>query len=349
MRPLSLALLALLPLTPSALAGPEAAKPTAAQPAPAQPTAPADTAVVMNAKGLFAVSLSGAAPEALPAPKGPLGGCWTDPRANGVWVLETAPDTQPHTLHFVDLEAGITRPVVRGIPAEADEIVIDYGEAGRINGHDRVELRVGLAVRMGPKPAIEPAIGCEGDAAWYCYPEDQIGQPKPTLLPEYAARRDAIAKLEPIDGAWLATLAQRGAKRPLWRVEKPAGALPKVPVPAEACQAAPEDCGVARPVPGTPFWRVITANDRGDFYYQDEQLYDPRSKRFFTLDAPAKRSPTPLTGGQSIEGLSISPSGAAFAGAGRIARFDGAPVQSVPKARICGWTGPATRIEGPRG
>ncbi len=317
--------------------------------ASAHAATPADVAIARTADGLFRVTTDGAPPKALPAPKGTLGWCSTDPRANGVWVLEDGPGEAPDTLHFVDLQTGESRPVVRGIPAELEEVIVDYGEAGRIGGHDRVELRVGVAVRMGAKPAVEPEIGCEGDAAWYCYDEQTLDKPKPTLLPEYAARRDAVAKLTLLDARWLATIVKRGAARPLTKAVKAGPALPKVEVPAERCQAAPEDCGVARALPGTPFWRVIVANDRGDFYHQDEQLYDPRSKTFFDLSTPPKRSPTPLTGGQSVEGLSISPSGAAYASWAALGRFDGEPVKLPPEARICGWTGPAVRIDGPRG
>lgn len=310
---------------------------------------PADVAVARTADGLFSVSTDGAPPKALPAPKGTLGWCSTDPRANGVWVLEDAPGDAPDTLHFVDLQTGETRPVVRGIPGDLEEVIIDHGEAGRIGGHDRVELRVGMAIRMGPKPAVEPEIGCEGDASWYCYDNETLDKPEPTLLPEYAARRDAVVKLKLVDAAWLATIVKRGAARPLTKAVKARPELPKVKVPVERCQAAPEDCGLARALPGTPYWRVIVSNDRGDFYYQDEQLYDPGSKTFFDLSTPPKRSAEPLTEGQSVEGLRISPSGAAYLAWSSIGRFDGKPVKVPAKARICGWVGPAVRIGGPRG
>lgn len=313
----------------------------------------ADVAIVSTPEGLFAVATDGSPPKPLRAPPGTVNRCEADARAGGVWVGIEGTGSDAGALYFVDLERpGPAIPVLRGLPAGMEELIIDHGDAGRIGGHDPVTMQVGLAIRMGETPAVEPEIGCEGDGAWTCYLADDVATEGAPLLPEYEAQRAAIAALTLVDGAWLAGIARRGRDRPLWKASPggAAAALPKVAaVPVDGCRAMPEACGEARSVPGTALWRVVVSNDEGDFYAQEEQLYDPVAAVFFDPTAPAARSPTPLAESASIEGMLISPSGAGFANWGGIYRFDGQPVSLPADASVCGWTRPATRLGGPRG
>lgn len=339
----------------------------AADPAPAAPSARPTGAKATKAAGAKAVSVkgdrfavitdkavqiidtAGGAPRSLPRPAGEVGSCDTDPVAGGVWVRTADPGGETGTLSFVDVERGTLHPVVKGIPADIEDLIIDHGESSRIGGYDPVDLRVGLAIRMRSTPAVEPEIGCDGDAAWYCYVEH--GDDSSPLLPAYEAQRVAITQLKLEDPRWLATIARRGGDRALWRTPSAdASPLPRLAmVPDSNCMADPSDCGRAEAVAGTAYWRVIVSNDHGDLYHQTEQLFDPATKMFFTPDAPEKRSPKPIADEGGVDGMVIGPSGQSYMYGGAMRRFDGKTISLPARAELCGYMGAATRIGGPRG
>lgn len=346
--------------------------PTATAAAPAEPTpAPApeepepaatlgpNTAILLTEAGLVSVDLADGAVKTLAAGV-KAGGCLVDPKAGVVWLATSPsePGELDGSLQAFDLEASGPPVVVAAKLAEFDELAIVYGDE-QLGGSDPVTFSIGLQVEMGAAPKLAAMVGCSGDGSWYCY-EDVEGDEQ-VLIADLKARKAALDALKPADPALLARWAERGASRALRAPRTPDAKQPTehvAAVPKDGCAEDPEVCGAAHIVDGTPFWRVITANDRGDFYYQSEQLYDPRDKAFFDLAKPTERSPTPLAEASSIEGVLIAPSGAGFlttvsddAGdyAAVVATFAGKVLHRAPGGTVCGWAGGGWRIPGPRG
>ena len=335
---------------------PEEPKPAPEEPKPAATLGP-NAAILLTDAGLVSVDLADGAVKTLAAGV-KAGGCLVDPKAGVVWLATSPsePGELDGSLQAFDLEGSAAPVVIAANLAGFDELAIVYGK-DQLGGDDPVTFSIGLQVEMGAAPKLAAMVGCSGDGSWYCYEdvEEQV------LIADLKARKAALDALKPADPALLARWAERGASRALRAPRTPDAKQPTehvAAVPKDGCAEDPEVCGAAHIVDGTPFWRVVTSNERGDFYYQTEQLYDPRDKTFFDLAKPTERSPTPLAEASSIEGVLIAPSGAGFlttvsddAGdyAAVVATFAGKVLHRAPGGSICGWVGGGWRIPGPRG
>lgn len=327
------AMLCLLALTACGRPPPSPAVPS---PSPRSAQASGEAAFLRTAEGIVEIAVPGGARTLHAASD--VRWCAVDDRAGVVWLTHRRGEERE--LAVLDLTGGRELRSIAAIP-DVDEIIIEHGEAGQLGGADPVSFRVALAVVVAAPPAVRAVVGCDGDAAVYCYDEDGV------LLEQYDTIRraaDAVVLREP---ALVASLHARSSGRALRPPEAPPAELPRVSAADPAtCREIPEDCGAARPLPGTPYWLVVTSNSRGDYFHQSEQLYDPRSREFLDPRTGA-RSPAPRAGGD-VEGLHVSGSGEAFMIEGRVATFDGAVVFEHPGAAPCGWPGGGYRVGGPR-
>lgn len=323
---------------PATVAIPEAAS-SAADSADAAPKR--ETVYLRAGDGLAAVTVPGGAVTHHRA--GRVGYCAIDPRANVVWLTRGS----PRELAFLDLNAPEVIVTVATDLPEVDEIIIDHGEAGRLGGADPVSFRIALALHVSPAPTIRAVVGCEGDGAVFCF-DERLER----LLPRYEALQRAADATRLLARERVAALHARAGARPLSR-RAPSGAssaraLPRIDsVHKSACDEAPEECGQARPLDGTPFWLVVTANGRGDYFHRDEQVYDPAMRSFLDVRTGA-RAERPFPG-EGAEGLHVSPSGAAYAIDGRVATFGGEVLFEQDDAEACGWVGGGVVVGGPRG
>lgn len=312
-----------------------------------------DVAIVGTEAGLLAISLGGGSARALT--DAAVAWCVVDDRTRVVWL--GGPTTEnagvyTYSVAFYDLElGGSPRVVVRGVPSDADERIIDYGAAGRIGGADPVSFRVALRLDLSGVPTVGPEIGCDGDGAWYCYgdgpwPDDTW---PPPLLPELEAVRQAVAALSVLDVDALARVVDRGRARPLLSSSPALEPRRRVrAVDRARCVEVPENCGTSSALPGGRYWVVVTDNDRGDFFYESRQLYDSEAREFVRSDDPRVRSRAPFEA-DSVEGMHVSPSGRGAVHGDRVVDFEAGIVWQSEGATACGWLGGGVRLGGPRG
>lgn len=339
----------LLPAVASCASGPRGVSlpPVSSQPGEPPPGPSLWTpglAVVGTDSGLELVSRSGAA-RGTPV-KGDVSWCAVDNKAQAVWYL--ARGGGQRRLGVLDLVAGRDETVAAPVPA-VDRVIIDHGRA-ELGGGNPVAFHLALLVQLEPPPRLEPRLGCEGDAAVYCYKEQ--GQQAPQerrgaqLNDQLRARKEALQRLRPRRTALLLQLGRRGLRRELWSPPPPARALPRVPVDSAACEAIPSACGSVRLVFGTHLWLVVTANSRGDYFHQAWQLYDPRAKQFVDpRRSPPRRSSAPLKDPPPLDGMLVSPSGEAYTRGGQVVSFGKGTVYQGANV-ACGWIGGGWKMSG---
>jgi hypothetical protein len=264
--------------------------------------------------------------------------CRTDERAQGVWLERIDPGGTVQ-LQFVDL-AGTPAPARTVVEGKAAPRYIDYGdEHTGIPPEHLFDLVSVLDMASG---SAQVRQGCDGDMSFSCFEDDG------KLNAELAAQKKKLEGAKVVDAALLGTLKTRAAGRKLWSVATAADpALPtNVEVPKEPCEEAPEDCGQARPVPGTGYVAVVVAQSRGDFFHEDLQLYDPARKLFFDARHPKATGTAPLQGIAPDANLWIAPDGRAY-----LALTEDTPEALVSFAEgvvfttettpgpVCGWRG----------
>ncbi len=334
---------------------------TTTSPAPMPDRAESERAFVADASGLVEVGASGVV-RVISA--GAVDACLADARANVVWFVRDDAvfafdlvDQKPHlvvedTVWTACAARSPTRrtcadPAVESLFANA-QLIIDYG-AERLGGEDPVGYFVGVAVKMGAAPKVAAALGCDGDAATYCYDFASGGGKTPK--PEIAARVKAIDALRIADPAYVAGLAARGASRSLWTPLPPAGSAPKSvpPVDPKACEEIPDDCGKLQAIPWSPLWLVTTGNSRGDYFHETRALWDPSASAFVRVDGPRlvhEVKPTPpRQGAAGFAGMRVSPRGL-LSRAGFV--FDASKVHFAPAGDglTCGFSDGGVRLGG---
>lgn len=310
-------------------------------PAPAQaPGVPAlagggERAFVTSKDGLVEVSTEGATQVVAP---GEIEWCSTDARAKVVWF------TTKDGLHAFDLEDRRLRPIIKA-PLDNITVIVHWGKE-QVGGLDPVAFQAGVQLTMTGTPKLARKLGCEGDAAPYCYGDD-LETPSPDLE-ETLKRVDALTLA---DASYVAAIAKRGATASLWSsppVPPKAPAAPKVP--KGQCSEEPGDCGKLLAIPGSSLWLVTTANGRGDFYHETRELFDPATSEFVRFTGTAlERSKKSLGEGLDWEDLRISPSGT-FTALGAV--FTATKVLHGPaleqSGRSCGWATGGWRVAGIR-
>jgi len=236
--------------------------------------------------------------------------CRVDPRAGVVWYRHRPPGdlgiVGPGIISFVDLEGD--GPPVTVAEKMPEKVVIQYSD--EVLGQPPLhQFQEGVAILMEDPPRLDAILGCDGDMAVYCFGDDVIDI-EPARKRALAKDRKAMARKPFLGAEAVAGLVARGKGRRAVPSEAPRGPEPErvTTVPAESCEAMPDECGKAKRLPGTPYWQVVVSNSRGDFYYEALGLYDPVEKVFFDPTDPKARGPVP-TSSEPFIPTWVSPSG----------------------------------------
>lgn len=260
---------------------------------------------------LQAIPLDGGPPTSLAATTASF--CVADPRARVVFLLEKEAGSQKSRLRMIDLERdNRAYTIARGVP-KVDVLVVEHDGYGMVDDPQAVSHRMAAVLRMGPEPKIFARLGCKGDDGWLC---DTVASHEGLL------ERINALKLENVET--LQAVFRRAGRRPIWRTESATAALPRVRVPLDRCFDKTK-CEVAHPVPGTPYWTVVTANEATPVYERTlswRQFFDPKTGEFFDPDTPGLRSKTPLEASTRVSRLIVSPTGKAFIKYGEVVHFE---------------------------
>lgn len=259
--------------------------------------------------------------------------CVVDNRSGVLWM------TREQSLLVLDLEAEGATPIkVAELPDVGfDHIEIAYPEItlGAAESH---RFSIAAHLDLGDKVEMSGRVGCGGDMGWYCYEDDGWT----VLIEELKEAETALnaVKVENVEA--LSTWLSRGEGKNMWS-EPPS--LDDVPeklegIPQDDCLEEPEACGTVELLEGTPYWMVTVANDRGDFYHEERQLYDPRSQRFIEPSSQLEPSETPFVEGEdgifASSGV-VSPTGRSYFELGEIVSFEDGGV--FEGNTVCGWIG----------
>lgn len=315
----------------------EVVEETAPRQAPAMPALPGtgERAFVTSKDGLVEVSTEGATQIIA---RGDVAWCSTDARGKVVWF------TVKDGLYAFDLQDRRVRPIIKA-PLEDITTIVNWGKE-RVGGNDPVAFQAGVELVMTGTPALSRKLGCEGDAAPYCYEDD--GKTPVADLERALKTVDALVLA---DAAYVASIAKRGATTSLWSPPPIPPKTPKAPkVPKGQCSEEPDDCGKLTAIPGSSLWLVTTANGRGDFYFETRELYDPATSEFVRFTGTTlERSKTSVGEGGDWEDLRVSPSGT-FSALGAVFNatkvLHGSALEE--SGRSCGWANGGWRIAGIR-
>lgn len=267
--------------------------------------------------------------------------CRVDPRAGVLWMR--SPTDPEHGVSLIGplvaLDLRNVAPPVTVLPTVPNTFVIAYPdeELGRKEPHTFVD---GVIVHMSDPPRVEALVGCDGDMVWACFDETDDPEDEAKML---ARRKRAHAKSlaeQPLAVAELTTWAARGkAGRATPSGPGIVDAPRKLPVPAEACEEIPENCGTAKVLPGGRVWLVAVSNTRGDFFYEDYALYDPKTDELFDPAEPTRRhKPSEPWKEATFTPEWISPSGELAMGSGMLVRLEGGVI-ARDLQQTCGFWG----------
>lgn len=302
-------------------------------------------AFVADSHGLVEVA-TGASPASLVVTPGAIAWCNADARGQVVWF---ARDADLFAFDLVD--RSVHRIVRGGVDKYGGAPIIAWGNQ-QLGGESKVDFQVALSVNMTATPTLSAAIGCDGDAAYYCYADPAADSP--VLNADLAAQRAGIQAMTIADPAYLAAVAARGASGSLWT---PPPMPPKPPtkrprVVRSACSEDESACGKLSAIPGNPLWAVVVGNSRGDFYHEDSALWDPATGDYLDFSTGTiVRTRSAPSGGGDLGGLRASTSGALTVDG---VVFDATRVYYAPTvaaegtAVSCGWSDGGWRLPGPR-
>ncbi len=301
-------------------------------------------AFVADSHGLVEVA-TGAAPASLVVTPGSIRWCNVDARGQVVWFLR---DT--HLFAFDLVDRSVHRVVRGGFDESTSTPIISWGSQ-QLGGESHVDFQVAPALVMTTPAEITAEIGCEGDAAYYCYEEPAADSP--VLNADLAEERARILALVIADPAYVAAVVTRGATGSLWTAPptppKPPSKQPRVD--RNACSEDADACGQLSAIPGNSLWSVVVGNSRGDFYYEVRALWDPATGEYLDFaSGTIGRSRDVPTGGRDLRGLRASPSGGLTIDG---VVFDSKNVYYTPTGgddtapMSCGWTDGGWRVPGP--
>jgi hypothetical protein len=304
-----------------------AAQPVGAPPLPGG----GDRAFVVDAAGLVEVSDQGGSQVVVP---GEVTWCNVDARGKVVWF------TTKDGLRAFDLEDRRVRPIVT---ADFDDVavIINWGTQ-QLGGEDKLAFHAGLELAMTGVPTLAPAVGCEGDAAHFCYEDGDESTP----TSELAATLERVKAMKLADPKYVESIAKRGATGSLWTAPPAPPKAPKAPkISRQPCGEEPQDCGKLTAIPGSSLWLVTTANSRGDFYHETRELYDPATGELVAIEGDKLvRAKQPRAEGSDLAGMRISTSGTLSHGG---VVFSPTKVIYKPKsdeAQSCGWSSGGWRM-----
>jgi hypothetical protein len=261
-------------------------------------------AIVGGTDGLRAVSADGARVKVL-VPS-PVAWVLVDNRGHAVWFG----GGDAAQIQVLDLEspagAPTIRTVVRGLPTETDAgaplVTISYpDEESELPTGDEITIGHPIMPHVVVYVADPPSLGAAGGIL-EMWEQQEVFE---------AAVREATI----VEPALLATLARRGAGRPL-SAPRP-GVEHRVELADYSSCDDADYCGRAEELTPT-LWRVVTSFACGDGCYTGWQLYDPVARKL--LD----HAWSGATGGSWL-----APDASAFVVNGKVVRVDTGPVAAT--------------------
>jgi hypothetical protein len=267
--------------------------------------------------------------------------CELDRVHHVVWLISDA------QISAYDPDDAAVHPVVAvpSVPEDArdltwrvryvdDDPAYPRATAGNADGLDDCAA---LVLGVDDPPSLGGATVAEGDRVVYCTDDDEDSDadvPNAQTRAEISVYNEA--KL--VDPQFVSALRTRRSTRPVRarpRLEAPPA--PKVAVDASNCIDSPEDCGEATYLGGR-LWSVVTANDRGDFFYEDTQLYDAETQSFWNPDNDT-RTPEPVAE-HDVGSFPVSPDGRWALYGEKILSLQHATVVGSYGGSFCGWEDP---------
>jgi|GEM_PF-3552765 hypothetical protein len=301
----------------------------------ARQVASLDTAVVATNSGLMRVGLKGNDAKLLVP--GQVSWCAVDNRSQVIWALID------DSLKYLDLLSQETVTIVSGTPA-VDTVIISHGKYGSLKGRNSRTYTTAIEIDI-PTGSLNHRISCDGDKSYACFeegakPSGRVTTPRGDVYTKQLGNTIlALRQLKLKNLGQISSINKRAAQRILW--SKNLGKVSKrivQGVDQGACEIIPEACGEGRQLDGTPYWLVTTANSRGDYFHEDKQLYDPKTKRFFNPRTKNSTSKSPIEEGANLEDVYVSPSGKGIVAGGKVIRFGHGVVYDKGE-HACGWIG----------
>jgi hypothetical protein len=256
------------------------------------------TAIVGTSSGLRAVPADGGAIRELTAAK--VEECGVDRRSGVVWFFPVYEE-----LWLFDLESsGPAVKVISGLISPS--VVVAYGSGDEVElGWSRTTPVV-TRLEADSTPSLGVDVRCHESDEEMEEPCDRAAlRQQPEVVDEQAKLASATLAASNV----IAELADR--RRPPEPPLKSRGPASRVPgVPVDGCHIEPDACGAARPIPGTRYLAVETANfARGPTLGHFEQIYDPETREYLDALDTRRRSKVPFGDGEvhSIADSELSP------------------------------------------
>lgn len=204
--------------------------------------------------------------------------------------------------------------------------------------HHQYQLALEIDLAAQPPRAVT-SVGCSGDMSWFCYENNGEDEDEERLTEELAQSKASLDALSIQNASWLGQLATRAKGRAQYKAAPAQKEPPSLELDRAPCDDDPEECGKALALPGMPYWAVVTENTRGDFYYESWQLYDPKTKQFFTPPyGPQKPGQAKPLSEVDLKMRAISPSGLAYFHSDVLVNLSKGPV--LEHVALCGFLAP---------
>ena len=297
-------------------------------------------AIVASKDGIIRVDLNGSSEGAFLYEGNDVSHCIMDHRTDVLWFVRYNEARDRSDWYGLDMKVEGAAPVHFGEAVPGGyAIELEYPDRSRHGVHGELDGVVAPMLSLAGEPSLRPFIACEGDAAWACYEDDEFT----ILSEELREMKAAIHATSLSEVAWLNTIASRDAIPAV----ADASEGPMVEgVPEDRCLEAPGDCGFSVTVPGTPYLKVITHNDRGDYYHESHQFYDSSTGEFFDPmhEGEKKRQEVPFADDEVVApvGGVIAPGAEAYATGEWLISFERGQIAEFQS--VCGWTEPSAKF-----
>ena len=300
-------------------------------------------AIVATKEGIARVDLNGDGRGELLVRGGNVSHCVMDHRTDVLWFARSDEGSEESDWYGLDMDRDGAVPVeiVKGVKG-GHAIELQYPDRARFGTRGALDGNASAMLELGDAPALSVFLGCDGDAGWSCYEDEDF-----TILNEELQQTNAsIEAASLLNVAWLKEVSAR-YKIPAQEQDSNKEGPRITAVPEDRCLEAPEDCGKSMLVSGTPYLRVVTFNDRGDYYHEAQQFYDSEESVFFDPLIVGKKSKAPFADDDyesPTDGL-LSPGSEAYASAGMLVSFTRGKIAEFE--HVCGWSEPTSSFQNP--
>jgi hypothetical protein len=298
-------------------------------------------ALVATSEGIARVDLNGDGRGELVYEGGDVSHCIMDHRTGVLWFARAEEGAGVADWYGIDMKEGkgapveLARKLTNGVAIE-----LEFPDKARFGTHGSLDGNASPMLSLGEAPAIALFLGCDGDAGWSCYEDEDFS----VLTEELREAKASIEAASLLNVDWLKEISARYRVPEVEKIASTEG--PKLGVvPEDRCLESPEDCGTSTAIHGTPYLRVITSNDRGDYYHETQQLYDSEAGEFFDPVRDGARSKAVFSDEDyesPTSGL-LSPGGEAYAAGGMMISFKRGTIAEFE--HICGWTEPSASFK----